>query len=137
MDKIKIELTEEQTYLINKIQSNKIDSEQLKAKGNTSLSGILDDETEVLEKILFLLENRRPESSVIHLNGVEQNSGRDRIHWAEGLIEQLDPKHDGRNSWLLNYGRGELGQHLREQRDIKFDEFTQSAELTVSWKTSQ
>jgi hypothetical protein len=28
----------------------------------------------------------------------------DPISWAEGLIRQLPVDHDGRNSWLLNYG---------------------------------
>ena len=28
----------------------------------------------------------------------------DPISWAEGLIRQLPTDHDGRNSWLLNYG---------------------------------
>ena len=29
------------------------------------------------------------------------------IHWAAGLIRQLPANHDGRNSWLLNYGNDE------------------------------
>lgn len=30
----------------------------------------------------------------------------DAIRWAEGLIRQLPATHEGRNSWLLNYGTG-------------------------------
>lgn len=41
----------------------------------------------------------------------EIQSGLDRIRWAEGLIRQLPENHDGRNSWLLNYGRGGLKDH--------------------------
>lgn len=42
----------------------------------------------------------------IALTPAEIKSGLDRIRWAEGLIRQLPADHDGRNSWLLNYGRG-------------------------------
>ncbi len=34
----------------------------------------------------------------------EKQSGYDRVKWAEGLIRQLPETHEGRNSWLLNYG---------------------------------
>ena len=34
----------------------------------------------------------------------EQQSGYSRLEWAEDLIKQLPETHDGRNSWLLNYG---------------------------------
>ena len=34
----------------------------------------------------------------------EIQSNHDRQQWAEGLISQLPVAHDGRNSWLLNFG---------------------------------
>lgn len=40
----------------------------------------------------------------IVLTPAELTSGLDRVRWAEGLIKQLPEKHEGRNSWLLNYG---------------------------------
>lgn len=33
-----------------------------------------------------------------------ESSATSPIRWAEGLIRQLPVDHDGRNSWLLNYG---------------------------------
>jgi hypothetical protein len=36
-----------------------------------------------------------------------------RQRWAEGLILQLPNNHDGRNSWLLNFGKGEEAERLR------------------------
>lgn len=41
----------------------------------------------------------------IQLNNFEIQSGYDRVKWAEGLIRQLPETHDGRNSWLLNFGQ--------------------------------
>lgn len=41
----------------------------------------------------------------IALTPAELQSGHDRVRWAEGLIRQLPEDHDGRNSWLLNYGK--------------------------------
>lgn len=43
--------------------------------------------------------------SVIYLTPAEIHSGYDRVQWAENLIRQLPKDHDGRNSWLLNFGR--------------------------------
>lgn len=40
----------------------------------------------------------------IELTPAELQSGLNRVRWAEGLIKQLPENHDGRNSWLLNYG---------------------------------
>lgn len=52
---------------------------------------------------------------VIRLTAAEIQSGHDRQSWAEHLILQLPASHDGRNSWLLNYGiRGEA-RSLREK----------------------
>lgn len=40
----------------------------------------------------------------IELTPQERQSGLDRVRWAELLIRQLPDDHDGRNSWLLNFG---------------------------------
>lgn len=45
-----------------------------------------------------------PITTVIKLTPAEIRTGHDRVKWAEGLIRQLPLNHDGRNSWLLNYG---------------------------------
>jgi len=39
----------------------------------------------------------------------------DGMRWAQGLIEQLPPTHDGRNSWLLNHGTGDESDWLRAE----------------------
>ena len=43
-------------------------------------------------------------SPAIEFTPHEIQSGSTRVDWAEGLIRQLPETHDGRNSWLLNYG---------------------------------
>ena len=45
-----------------------------------------------------------PASEVIYLTKAEIESGLSRVKWAELLIKQLPEEHEGRNSWLLNYG---------------------------------
>jgi hypothetical protein len=72
----------------------------------------------------------------ILLDAHEIQSGHNRVRHAEGLISQLPKNHDGRNSWLLNYGRGLESQEKRraladsdlaEDRKISvWDERTQS-----------
>lgn len=42
--------------------------------------------------------------NVIFLTPEEIQSGTSRVVWAQGLIEQLPINHEGRNSWLMNYG---------------------------------
>jgi hypothetical protein len=51
----------------------------------------------------------------IELTPAEIQSGHNRIQWAEGLIEQLPSDHDGRNSWLLNYGRNAEADRIRAE----------------------
>ncbi len=41
---------------------------------------------------------------IIKLTPQEIQSGLDRVKFAELLIRQLPEDHDGRNTWLLNYG---------------------------------
>lgn len=63
----------------------------------------------------------------IKLTAAELQSGHDRVRWAEGLIRQLPSDHDGRNSWLLNYGKSEEAVRMRLKRDIRFDSRVQAA----------
>lgn len=59
-------------------------------------------------------DNRPPKDpAVIHLSKAEIQSGLDRVKWAEALIRQLPDNHDGRNSWLLNYGRKSTNQEAK------------------------
>jgi hypothetical protein len=53
------------------------------------------------------------EIHVIQMSAAEVQSGTDRVKWAEGLILQLPADHEGRNSWLLNYGKGPEADALR------------------------
>jgi hypothetical protein len=41
------------------------------------------------------------------LTKAEIESGLSRVQWAEALIKQLPEEHEGRNSWLLNYGKAQ------------------------------
>ncbi len=59
---------------------------------------------------------------VIFLSPAECSSGQDRVKWAEGLIRQLPVEHDGRNSWLLNYGRSDEALVLQAKRKAVWDE---------------
>lgn len=57
----------------------------------------------------------------IRLTRAELQSGHDRQKWAEGLITQLPATHDGRNSWLLNFGIGAEAVNLRAARGLTYD----------------
>lgn len=65
----------------------------------------------------------------IYLNAAEMQSGLDRVRYAENLILQLPCDHDGRNTWLMNYGVGVEAEALRINRGLSFDKVTSSAEL--------
>jgi hypothetical protein len=67
----------------------------------------------------------------IKLNTAEIQSGINRIKHAEHLIRQLPTDHDGRNTWLLNYGKSKIAKKLRKNRGLKFDKETQSCVLTT------
>jgi hypothetical protein len=62
----------------------------------------------------------------------EVQSGLDRVEWAEGLIRQLPDTHDGRNSWLVNYGRGPEAKALREARGVTWDEYYKAAQTITT-----
>lgn len=57
----------------------------------------------------------------LKLTKAEIQSQHSRQKWAEGLILQLPVGHDGRDSWLMNYGVGEEAQQLRKVRGLWFD----------------
>jgi len=67
----------------------------------------------------------------IKLNAVEIQGGFNRVINAEGLIRQLPTDHDGRNTWLLNYGKSKEAKKLRKNRGLKFDKETQSCEIVT------
>lgn len=57
----------------------------------------------------------------LKLTGAEIQSGHSRQRFAEGLIAQLPKNHDGRNTWLMNFGTGDEAVALRKARDLYFD----------------
>jgi len=64
----------------------------------------------------------------IKLTAHEVRSGRTRQDWAERLIAQLPAHHEGRNDWLMNYGRRAEAQALRNARGLPFDAETQAVD---------
>lgn len=79
-------------------------------------------------KNLFLVEINKPKDK-INLNQVEITSNYNRVRYAEGLISQLPKDHDGRNTWLLNYGIKEEAVKLRKDKNLIFIKETESCEL--------
>ena len=57
----------------------------------------------------------------------EKQSNVSRVEWAEGLISQLPSDHNGRNSWLFNYGVGGEAIGLQSERGLVWDNETKSA----------
>lgn len=74
------------------------------------------------------LEKVEPE--IIILTKAEIQSGLNRVRNAEGLISQLPKTHDGRNTWLLNYGTGQEAISLRRKRNLTFNDDTMACETT-------
>ena len=58
----------------------------------------------------------------------EIECGSNRVRYAERLILQLPENHDGRNSWLLNYGKGIEADKIRAARKKRREEGGQSFE---------
>ncbi len=54
----------------------------------------------------------------IKLSKAEIQSGSSRVKRAEGLIKQLPKGHDGRNTWLMNYGHGEDAETIRNKHNF-------------------
>jgi hypothetical protein len=67
--------------------------------------------------------------TIIPRTEVEIRSGIDRLRFAEKLISRLPKGDEGRNTWLLNYGRGDEAQAMRREQGIGFDEDTQAAPI--------
>lgn len=65
----------------------------------------------------------------IALSAAEEMSGLDRVRHAEALVSQLPEQHDGRNTWLLNYGVGKEAEAMRHAKLLHWDEETRSAAL--------
>ena len=59
---------------------------------------------------------------IIKLNTAELQNRSSRVVWAEGLILQLPKEHEGRCSWLLNYGIREEAQEFRASDDKRREE---------------
>lgn len=57
----------------------------------------------------------------LKLTPAEIQSGLSRQRFAELLIEQLPSNHDGRNTWLMNYGIGDHAKTLRDKRNLAFN----------------
>ena len=53
----------------------------------------------------------------LELTPAEVQSKYDRLKFAEALISQLSSDHDGRNTWLLNYGNGTVAKEIRSRRN--------------------
>lgn len=58
-------------------------------------------------------------ANTITLSAEEIQSGLDRVRFAEMLIEQLPENHDGRNTWLMNYGIRDTAKHIRAIDNVK------------------
>ena len=70
-------------------------------------------------------------SRIIILTKHEVQSGSTRQKWAEELILQLPKDHNGRNSWLLNYGTSDEAKFIRKNHYsgvVKFDKKRMAAE---------
>lgn len=72
-----------------------------------------DQYCDVLARVTAAIEASDREA--IRLTKAEIQSGMTRVKWAENLILQLPETHDGRNSWLLNYGVGPESDAIRER----------------------
>jgi hypothetical protein len=57
----------------------------------------------------------------------EIQSGLGRVEHAELLVLQLPAAHEGRNTWLINYGVGVAAKHMRSNMGISWIRETKSA----------
>jgi hypothetical protein len=57
----------------------------------------------------------------------EQQSQHNRVKFAEGLIKQLPADHDGRNTWMMNYGVSAEAVAMRDARGLVWDDATEAA----------
>jgi hypothetical protein len=80
--------------------------EVLKSK-DTWGSSIREAKEDVIKALEEALKQEPVSNNYICLTEAEIQSGFTRVQWAEALIKQIPKHHEGRNSWLLNYGRGQ------------------------------
>jgi len=109
-----IDLTIENAKLKSKLQESEKSAEQRWAWYKEA-----NEKVEKLEK-----ESKKG----IVFNGHEIQSNNNRVKHAEGLILQLKNGHDGRNTWLLNYGVSSTAKSMRDLKKLNWDETTQSCE---------
>ena len=57
--------------------------------------------------------------TIIKLSKMEIQSNHDRVKQAELLINQLPEDHEGRNSWLMNYGIAGPANRIRMFDNVK------------------
>lgn len=72
--------------------------------------------------------------TVIQMTTAEVQSNSDRVKQAENLILQLPETHEGRNTWLLNYGRSEKAIVLRNRWELTHNRHLEWNENTESLK---
>lgn len=68
----------------------------------------------------------------IKLSNHEMQSNSSRVNFAEGLIEQLPDTHDGRNTWLMNYGVRKIAQAIRDN-DAQKDKDAGYTPRVLTW----
>ena len=109
-------------YQADGLDRNSFDEGIVDALNDYALQqGIIENEatpTKQMEQELFELKNR----SLGIKTPFEIQSGSTRLNHAEGLILQLPPTHEGRNTWLLNYGVLMEAQAFRFARGYPMDE---------------
>ena len=90
------------SWLIRYLAAGHVFSPGLKPSEIEATVSSLDDRVGELRT-----ENKRlrdAKKNSIALSAAEIQSGLTRVRWAELLIQQLPEDHEGRNSWLMNYG---------------------------------
>lgn len=92
------------------------------------VSDVVDRETSWLEALTAERRMRSRKRDTIKLTRHEVQSGLTRVKHAELLIAQLSPDHDGRNTWLLNYGISDEARLLRQIHKVSWIRETEAAE---------
>lgn len=81
---------------------------------------------------LCLITDPAPEPSekdVIRLTKSEIQNGLDRVRWAELLIKQLPETHEGRNTWLKNFGRDPFDDTIQVSEPSEWERFSNGCPL--------
>lgn len=69
----------------------------------------------------------------IKLTKAEVSSGYTRVQWAEDLIRQLPETHEGRNSWLMNYGQVPRADHANPAPEFQEGDTVRYVGRTNQW----